>query len=89
MLVETNPRFGNRYLQSGTAQLGRGLVLKYIYVAKKTSLWWRDLAFLGDVSRLEADWFKQVVKKKLGNGASVKFWSDIWIGIEPLSALFP
>ena len=56
---------------------------------RNSSLWWRDLALLGKDSSIGSDWFKEVVKKRIGNGSSVKFWLDTWIGTEPLAVLFP
>lgn len=35
------------------------------------------------------DWFGKLVKKKLGNGASISLWEEVWIGNVPLKSLFP
>lgn len=43
---------------------------------------------LGVGTRLETCWFKEVTKKEIGKGDSVSFWSDVWIGREPLKAIF-
>ncbi|MCH87455.1 ribonuclease H, partial [Trifolium medium] len=34
-------------------------------------------------------WFSQVAVKKLGNGNSVKFWKDVWLGEQCLAQRFP
>lgn len=57
--------------------------------ARKSSIWWRDLALLGDDSTLGLGWFGEVAKKKIGNGSTVNFWTDIWLGLEPIAAVFP
>lgn len=58
-------------------------------IARKFSLWWRDLLVLGEGMRLGNRWFYEVSKLKLGDGTKLNFWTDKWVGMEPLSVLFP
>ncbi|KAK2449929.1 hypothetical protein QL285_009079 [Trifolium repens] len=55
----------------------------------KLSLWWKDLVGLGVVSGVGGDWVQEVFAKELGNGSGTKFWTDTWIGREPLCSYFP
>lgn len=54
---------------------------------KGTSIWWRDLANLGEGTKLDNGWYKTVVQKKLGKGNSI-FLTDLWLGRETLPAMF-
>ncbi|CAL0333597.1 unnamed protein product [Lupinus luteus] len=57
---------------------------------KKGSRWWRDLGLLNcrEHERNLSDWFVDGVRRKLGSGESVSFWSDIWVGDVCLSSQF-
>lgn len=55
----------------------------------KLSIWWRDLCILGEGSSLEEGWSDGLIKLKLGRGNLVKFWTDSWLGRDPIAALFP
>jgi hypothetical protein len=52
-----------------------------------SSLWWKDLSLIG--SNLDANWLAQNVKRRLGNGASTRFWLDTWVGSSSLKDRFP
>jgi hypothetical protein len=49
------------------------------------SVWWRDICRLDD----GVGWFKEVVSKKVGNGATTRFWKDVWVSNLSLESLFP
>ncbi|KAK2354046.1 hypothetical protein QL285_091613 [Trifolium repens] len=54
-------------------------------VPRLSSKWWIDICNIDK----DADWFSRAVKKKVGNGRFTKFWSDIWVGDQPLCIRFP
>ncbi|KAK2401932.1 hypothetical protein QL285_051491 [Trifolium repens] len=37
----------------------------------------------------DSDWFIRTAMKKVGNGRSTKFWTNIWVGDQPLCVKFP
>ncbi|GAU36827.1 hypothetical protein TSUD_320640 [Trifolium subterraneum] len=49
------------------------------------SAWWNDLC------RLDrgGTWFTQVVRKRMGDGNTINFWKDIWVGNQTLQQRFP
>jgi hypothetical protein len=52
------------------------------------SLWWKDLRNLDDGVN-SSNWLEGAFVRKLGNGMLTRFWSDVWLGAEPLSLRFP
>ncbi|GKV44750.1 hypothetical protein SLEP1_g51909 [Rubroshorea leprosula] len=56
---------------------------------QKGSLWWRDVCRLDYSCTSRVDWLLDGFKLKLGEGNSVKFWEDVWIGDESLANKFP
>src|SRR4051812_7978135 len=56
--------------------------------AKRTdSLWWRDILKVGG---LEGDlWFSAEVSSVLGDGNSIGFWLEKWIGNNSLKEMYP
>ncbi|GKV25499.1 hypothetical protein SLEP1_g34934 [Rubroshorea leprosula] len=56
---------------------------------QKGSLWWRDVCRLDYSCTSTVGWLLDDFKLKLGEGNSVKFWEDIWIGDESLAQKFP
>ncbi|GKV34650.1 hypothetical protein SLEP1_g43008 [Rubroshorea leprosula] len=55
----------------------------------KGSLWWRDVCRLDYSCSNRVGWLLDGFKLKLGEGISVKFWEDVWIGDETLANKFP
>jgi hypothetical protein len=53
--------------------------------ARTASVWWKDIANLEGNDR----WFSNTVVKKVGDGSSTAFWTDIWIGNVFLKDHFP
>jgi hypothetical protein len=49
------------------------------------SRWWVDICNLDN----EADWFVRAVEKKVGRGNNTNFWSETWVGDQPLRDRFP
>jgi hypothetical protein len=49
------------------------------------SRWWNDVCNLDK----DSDWFVRAVEKKVGSGNNTLFWSDIWVGEQPLRERFP
>jgi hypothetical protein len=43
------------------------------HVGKKGSFWWKDLLKLCDI-------FKGIAQCSIGNGSTIKFWSEVWNG---------
>ncbi|GKV01589.1 hypothetical protein SLEP1_g14135 [Rubroshorea leprosula] len=56
---------------------------------QKGSLWWRDVCRLDCSCTNSVGWLLDGFKLKLGEGNSVKFWEDVWIGDESLANKFP
>ncbi|GKV50269.1 hypothetical protein SLEP1_g56981 [Rubroshorea leprosula] len=56
---------------------------------QKGSLWWRDVCRLDYSCTSRVGWLLDGFKLKLGEGNSVKFWEDVWIGDESLANKFP
>jgi hypothetical protein len=54
-------------------------------VVREASSWWKSICTIDGVAR----WFANSVRKKIGNGSSTRFWSDIWVGSQPLKDVFP
>ncbi|XP_045831494.1 uncharacterized protein LOC123922866 [Trifolium pratense] len=54
---------------------------------KGHSLWWRDIMKIGGV--VNGDWFKKNVSNVLGDGISLRFWHDVWLGPVCFKRLFP
>jgi hypothetical protein len=55
-------------------------------VNRKASQWWRDLM---SILRLVDFWIDDNVFRKVGNGASTRFWDFRWIGGMRLMEIFP
>ncbi|PNX79011.1 ribonuclease H, partial [Trifolium pratense] len=51
------------------------------------SIWWRDVARVGDTA--DDCWFPKNVSCGLGDGKSISFWKEKWIGEVPLMELYP
>lgn len=68
---------------------GRWPRMEYKRGWNKHSIWWRDLCLLVEGTNLEAGWFDELVKLKLGRGNIVRFWTDCWLGKYCLADLFP
>jgi hypothetical protein len=49
------------------------------------SAWWRDICRVDSGT----SWFSQAANKKVGNGNSMKFWEDVWLGDQSLENRFP
>lgn len=62
---------------------------EYLRRHKTFSIWWRDITLLGNGTTMDFGWFNNVVRKKMGKGDTVSFWSGGWLGRDPLSVLFP
>lgn len=53
----------------------------------KGSLWWRDV--LGsDFCSLPVGWFGACIRRGVGDGGSIDFWNDHWLGHAPLKLVF-
>jgi hypothetical protein len=52
------------------------------------SSWWRSIMGLDKVV-VGKNWLMEVIRRKMGNGASTLFWSSKWIGEVPLAVAFP
>lgn len=53
----------------------------------KQSIWWRDIVKMCFDSP-SGEWFSNAVVRKLGDGNTVRFWLDTWIGNAPLAVRF-
>jgi hypothetical protein len=49
------------------------------------SKWWRDICALDK----DSNWFMEAVEKRVGDGKSILFWSEVWIGNQSLQDRFP
>jgi hypothetical protein len=47
--------------------------------------WWRGICCLDR----EGGWFSNAALKILGNGRTIKFWQDVWVGDQSLVSRFP
>jgi len=52
------------------------------------SLWWKDLKLIWKIEKWSSN-FEDCPKWEVGNGKSIKFWEDRWVGAEPLKFKFP
>ncbi|PNX58821.1 receptor-like kinase, partial [Trifolium pratense] len=59
------------------------------FIARKDSLWWRDICTVGGRRGDEVGWFPSNVNSVLGNGLSIQFWQEKWIGGAPLCFVYP
>ncbi|GAU51623.1 hypothetical protein TSUD_414500 [Trifolium subterraneum] len=58
-----------------------------VATSMKDSLWWRDVVGVG--GKANDCWFPSKVSSILGNGDSIGFWKEKWIGVAPLRDFFP
>jgi hypothetical protein len=54
---------------------------------KTSSIWWRDLWYLGGLE--DGGWFGSNICSTLGDGKDLSFWRDKWLGTVSLFSLFP
>ncbi|XP_045798020.1 uncharacterized protein LOC123892259 [Trifolium pratense] len=54
---------------------------------KHASIWWRDMWKTGGAE--EGGWFVNNISSILGDGNNIAFWKEKWLGMEPLSELYP
>ncbi|XP_019442350.1 PREDICTED: uncharacterized protein LOC109347073 [Lupinus angustifolius] len=48
---------------------------------KRGSSWWRDLGCLGNrLFGVHNGWFTESVRRRTGDGESIVFWRDLWVG---------
>ncbi|MCI12312.1 RNA-directed DNA polymerase (Reverse transcriptase), partial [Trifolium medium] len=52
------------------------------------SLWWKDICNIENCV-VSKNWIAEVITRKLGNGAFIRFWNDKWLGDFSLSVKFP
>jgi hypothetical protein len=64
---------------TGSIQPGLG------YAPSIASRWWVDICNLDK----DSNWFVSALEKKVGSGNKTKFWSEIWVGDQPLRDRFP
>ena len=57
-------------------------------VESKSSHWWKDLCSICKVNNY-SNWFDRRIRWKHGNGGTIKFWEDYWVGDRPLKESFP
>jgi mannosylglycoprotein endo-beta-mannosidase len=57
-------------------------------VPNYASLWWHDVRNL-EVGVNNSNWVVENIVRSLGNGLSIRFWRDVWIGDSPLCLKFP
>jgi hypothetical protein len=55
------------------------------HISRGGSSWWRNICLLDK----SVPWFEQAVFKTVGNGNNTKFWSEVWVENQTLSARFP
>jgi hypothetical protein len=53
-------------------------------VPRVASSWWRDICELDKNSK----WFQEAVEIRIGSGNFTSFWSDVWVGNQPLQIRF-
>ncbi|GKU92387.1 hypothetical protein SLEP1_g6121 [Rubroshorea leprosula] len=56
---------------------------------QRGSLWWRDVCRLDYLNTSRVGWLSDGFTLELGEGNSVRFWEDVWLGDTPLSNKFP
>ncbi|GKV51347.1 hypothetical protein SLEP1_g58014 [Rubroshorea leprosula] len=57
--------------------------------SQKSSLWWRNVCRINQLDTNNEGWLVEGFKLKLGEGNSVMFWRDTWIGVQSLAVRFP
>ena len=62
--------------------------IKDSMVERKSSHWWKDLCSICEVNN-DSNWFDRRIRWKHGNGGTIKFWEDCWVGDRPLKESFP
>ncbi|GKV19224.1 hypothetical protein SLEP1_g29512 [Rubroshorea leprosula] len=55
----------------------------------KGSSWWRNICKLDNVVHNKRGWLSDGFKLKMGDGNTVRFWKDVWIGNQTLANQFP
>lgn len=55
----------------------------------KDSIWWRDLMLLEKDLSQNQNFFQRAVSCDVGDGQSILFWYNKWLGSEPLKDAFP
>jgi hypothetical protein len=55
------------------------------HISRGGSSWWRNICLLDK----SVPWFEQAIFKTVGNGNNTKFWSEVWVENQALSARFP
>ncbi|GKU96367.1 hypothetical protein SLEP1_g9608 [Rubroshorea leprosula] len=53
------------------------------------SKWWRDVCKIDQGEGTMNNWVSLGFEAKLGDGGTLKFWSDVWVGRSALSIKFP
>ncbi|KAK2414852.1 hypothetical protein QL285_037392 [Trifolium repens] len=53
-----------------------------------TSCWWKDICAIEDCVQSKK-WFAEASKRRVNNGVSTFFWSQVWIGEVALAEVFP
>ncbi|MCH80955.1 putative ribonuclease H protein [Trifolium medium] len=83
LLVESDELWKVVVAKYGVGALGN-VGLEGLNPRPISSVWW------GEICRLDKGigWFSQVAVKKLGNGNSIKFWKDVWVGEQCLAQRF-
>ncbi|KAI5414522.1 hypothetical protein KIW84_040137 [Lathyrus oleraceus] len=74
-------RYGD--IKSKMLEVAKPLVNKFQY------LWWRDLKLTGVVEADDYNWFANNISCKIGNGSTIEFWRNSWLGYPSLDRLFP
>jgi len=61
--------------------------------SSRSSGWWRAVCSIGKIKmqqqQVQVDWFLEGISKRMGNGNSIRFWEDIWLGTCSLRVSFP
>ncbi|CAK8568124.1 unnamed protein product [Lathyrus sativus] len=60
-----------------------------LLVNKFESLWWKDLKLVGVVEVDDYNWFANNISCKVGNGITIEFYINIWLGSSSLNIKFP
>lgn len=79
MVLKT--RYGDQVTSSPT--LGEAVSNRF------SSIWWKDLCYIGSCGFGVGDWLVDGIRKKIGYGNTVLFWHDNWFGNLPLKEVFP
>ncbi|GLU19134.1 hypothetical protein SLE2022_353990 [Rubroshorea leprosula] len=53
------------------------------------SNWWKDVCKINQGDGIKNNWVSLGFEEKLGDGGTLKFWSDVWVGGRALSNKFP